>query len=48
MIKFVFDVVENILGKQCGKGEKAGDLHFLLLPQHLQKHLQMIILILFE
>ena len=31
---FVYDRVENILGK----GENAGDQHFLLFPQCFQNH----------
>ena len=32
-LKFVFGRVENIVGK----GENAGDRHFLLFPQRFQK-----------
>ena len=32
-LKFVFGIVENIVGK----GENAGDQHFLLFPQCFQK-----------
>ena len=33
MSKFVFDIVENIVGK----GENAGHQHFLLFPRCFQK-----------
>ena len=33
IIQFIFDRVENIVGK----GENAGDQHFLLFPQCFQK-----------
>ena len=35
MLKFLNDMVENIVGK----GENAGDQHFLLLPQCFQNAL---------
>ena len=35
MLRLVIDIVENIVGK----GENAGDQHFLLFPQLLSKSL---------
>ena len=33
MVRFVFEGIKNSLGK----GENAGDQHFCLFPQYLQK-----------